>query len=126
MKEKKKFGFKRMIKSFGYSLEGLRYAFCHEQNIWIHLLATVVVLILGIYLKLNLIEWLLVIFAIGLVISAELLNTALEATVDLVTTNIHPLAKLAKDTASAAVLVLAFTALLVGLLIFGTKILLLF
>lgn len=125
-KEKKKFGLKRLGKSFIYSMEGLKYAFCYEQNIVIHILATVFVSLIGIYFQLNQIEWLCILFAIGLVISAELLNTAIEATVDLTTTNIDPLAKLAKDTASAAVLVLALTSLLVGLIIFIPKIVLLF
>ena len=62
----------------------------------------------------------------GLVISCELINTAIEATVDLVTEEYHPLAKVAKDTAAAAVFVFAIVAVLVGIIIFGPKIVALF
>ena len=93
---KKEFGIKRLFKSFQYSMEGLIYAFRHEQNIWVHLIAAIVVILSGIYFQLHFVEWLLIAFAIGLVISAELLNTALEATVDLITTEIHPFASFAK------------------------------
>ena len=120
--EKKKMGFKRFFRSFGYSCAGLKYAFKFEQNMLVHALATIVV-VAGILLKLTMIEWLLVLLVIGLVIATELINTSIEAVVDLACPEIHPLAKIAKDTASASVFVFAITALIVGILVFVPNIL---
>ena len=91
----------------------------------IHLLATVLVIILGLIVELSLVEWLFCLILIGLVIATELINSSLEAVVDLVSPNKNSLAKVAKDTASGAVLVLALTALIVGLIIFIPKIIIL-
>lgn len=120
-KEQKKRGIKRFIKSFGYSWDGLKYAFKYEQSMTIHILTTVMIVVLGFILKLNFQEWLLCIVLIGLVISTELINTAIEAVVDLACPEVHPLAKTAKDTASAAVFVFAFTAFVCGVLLFVPK-----
>lgn len=124
--EKRKLGLKRFFKSFTYSFAGLKYAFFYEQNMLFHLCATFFVIVLSFLLKLKIEEWLLIFVAISLVIATELLNTAIEATVDLATSEIHPLAKIAKDTASAAVFVFALTALLIGLFIFVPKLIRLF
>lgn len=121
--EKKKMGFKRFFRSFGYSCAGLKYAFKFEQNMLVHALATIVVIVAGVLLKLTMIEWLLVLLVIGLVIATELINTSIEAVVDLACPEIHPLAKIAKDTASASVFVFAITALIVGILVFVPNIL---
>lgn len=120
--EQKKRGIKRFIKSFGYSWDGLKYAFKYEQSMTIHIITTILIIIAGIILKLNFQEWLICIVLIGLVISTELINTSIEAVVDLACQEIHPLAKTAKDTASAAVFVFALTALVGGLLLFVPKI----
>lgn len=117
-KEQKKIGIKRFVNSFRYSWDGLKYAFHYEQSMFIHVLVTILVIICGIVVKLNTQEWLLCIILIGLVIATELINTAIEAVVDLACPKIHPLAKTAKDTASAAVFVFAITAVVCGLLIF--------
>lgn len=122
----KKKGFKRLIKSFSYAIDGIRYAFRYEQNIIVHFIATAIVVIAGILLKISYIEWLICFIVIGLVIATELINTAIEALVDLVTSDIHPLAKVAKDTASGAVLVFASVAVFIGGMIFIPKILELF
>ena len=66
-------------------------------------------------------EWLVLTLIIGLVIATELINTSIEATIDLVTKEVHPLAKVAKDTAAAAVLIFGITALIIGLIIFVPK-----
>lgn len=76
--------------------------------------------------KLSLTEWLVVVFTIGAVISLELVNTAIEAVVDLVTEEYHPLAKVAKDTAAASVFIIAIVAAIVGIIIFLPKIINLF
>ena len=123
LKEK---GFKRLIKSFKYAVDGLVYAFKFEQNIVVHCLATVAVIIFGIFLKLSYIEWIVVFLIIGLVIATELINTSIEATIDLITDKKHPLAKVAKDTSAAAVMVFALIAVILGFMIFIPKIIALF
>ena len=125
-KEIKKIGIKRFINSFHYSWDGIKYAFKYEQSMFIHVLMTLLVVVCGIVLELNFQEWLLCIILIGLVIATELINTAIEAVVDLACPEIHPLAKTAKDTAAAAVFVFALTALLCGLFLFVPKIIALF
>ena len=125
-KEQKKRGIKRFINSFHYSWDGIKYTFKYEQSMFIHVLVTLLVVICGIVLKLDFQEWLLCIVLIGLVIATELINTAIEAVVDLACPEIHPLAKTAKDTAAAAVLVFAITAVLCGLFLFVPKIIALF
>ena len=95
----KKKGLHRLVKSFTYAFDGLKYAFKYEQNILVHTLATILVIIAGIFLKISLTEWLVLALIIGLVIATELINTSIEATIDLITKDVHPLAKIAKDTA---------------------------
>lgn len=119
-------GFKRLINSFKFALDGIVYAFKYEQNILVHFTVMIIVIIMGIFLKISFIEWLICLILFGLVIATELINTSIEATIDLLTDKIHPLAKIAKDTASAAVLVFALIAIIVGLLIFLPKIIMLF
>jgi len=119
LKEK---GLKRLIKSFKYAIEGIIYAFKYEQNIIVHTLVMILVIILGIALKLSYFEWLICLVLFGLVIATEMINTSIEAVVDLACPKIDPLAKIAKDTASGAVLVFAITAAISGLIIFIPKI----
>ena len=116
-------GFKRLINSFKYALEGILYAFKYEQNIIVHTLVMILVIMLGIIVKISYTEWLICLILFGLVIATELINTSIEAIVDLACPKINPLAKIAKDTASGAVLVFALTATISGLLIFVPKIL---
>ena len=117
----KKKGINRLFKSFKYAYEGLKYAFKYEQNILVHFLATILVIIAGIFFKISMTEWLVLTLIIGLVIATELINTSIEATIDLVTKEVHPLAKVAKDTAAAAVLIFGITALIIGPIIFAPK-----
>ena len=118
----KKLSFKRLIKSFRYALEGFKHAFKYEQNFIVHSLVAILVIIFGFIFKISKVEWILIIIVIGFVLAFELINTALEALVDLVTNEYKELAKVTKDTASAAVLVLAFASIIVGILIFLPKI----
>lgn len=115
-------GIKRLFKSFTFALEGIIYAFKYEQNIIVHSIICIATIILGIILKLNYYEWLICLILFGLVIATELINTSIEATIDLITDKKHPLAKIAKDTASAAVFIFAITAVIAGLMIFIPKI----
>ena len=119
LKEK---SFKRLLKSFKYAIEGIIYAFKYEQNIIVHTLVMILVILLGIIVKLSIFEWLICLILFGLVIATEMINTAIEATVDLACDKKDPLAKIAKDTASGAVLVFAITASIAGIIIFLPKI----
>lgn len=116
--EIKKRGLGRFVKSFSYSIEGLKYAYKFEQSMMIHVIATICVIAANIFFQVTGIEWLITILAIGMVLSAELINTAIEAVVDLVTLEIHPLAKIAKDCGSAATFVLAAMAATIGCVIY--------
>ena len=118
----KKRSIKRLFKSFKYAIEGIKYAFIHEQNIIIHTIIATLVIILGIILKISHFEWLICFILFGLVIATELINTSIEAMVDLICPKKDSLAKIAKDTASGAVLVFALVAAISGLIIFVPKI----
>ncbi len=116
--EIKKRGFGRFFRSFKYSIEGLIYAYKYEQSMLIHVIATICVIGANIFFRVKGYEWLISLLAIGMVLSAELINTAIEAVVDLVTLEIHPLAKIAKDCGSAATFVLAMMAAGIGFVIY--------
>jgi diacylglycerol kinase len=106
-------------KSFRYAFEGWWYVLRTQHNAWIHALISVAVLGMGLWLGVPRSEWAILILAMMAVWMAEFMNTALEAVVDLAAPEYHPLAKVAKDVAAAAVLVGALGAVLVGLLILG-------
>ena len=122
----KKFSVKRFLNSFRFSWDGLKYAYKYEQSMTIHLVCTIFVIILGIWLKISALEWAICILGLGIIMAIELLNTAVEAVVDIASPEIHPLAKIAKDTASASVGVFSFITILVDCFIFIPKIILLF
>ena len=122
----KQFGFKRIISSVKNSWNGLKVAYKNEQSMYIHLVCTIILLSFSFFLKISMIQWLIIIAIIGLTLVVELLNTAIESTVDLVTKEFHPLAKVAKDTASAAEFVLSVTSAVIALMIFIPKIIELF
>ena len=113
---------KRLINSFKYAFEGIISALKTEKNMKIHVLIMILVIIFGIILKISKIEWIICIVLFGLVISLELINTAIENVVDLITQEINPKAKIAKDVAAGAVLVSAITSAIIGLMIFVPKI----
>ena len=113
---------KKLINSFKYAIEGFVSSFKTERNMKIHILAMVLVVLLGMYLKLTLIEWCFITFAIALVIGSELFNTAIETIVDMVSPEKNPKAKLAKDISAAAVLAFAIGAAIIGMIIFIPKI----
>lgn len=121
--KKKKYSLKRLGKSFKYAFTGIFKAYKTEQNLVIHTIAAILVLILSFYLKVSSIEFCILVLVIGLVLVMEMVNTAIEYTVDMAMPNIHPLAKIAKDVASGAVLISAFVSIVVGLIILLPKIL---
>jgi len=113
---------KRLIDSFRYAFCGICEAYKGEQNLKIHTVIAVLVVIAGFVLKISYVEWLICLVLIGLVLMAEFFNTAIEYVVDLASPEIHPLAKLAKDTASAGVLMMAIISAIIGLIIFVPEI----
>ena len=116
--EIKKKGIRRTLRTFNYSMDGLIYAYKNEQSMWIHAAATIITVILGIIFGLNLTEWALVFIALGVILASELINTAIEAAVDLCTLEIHPLAKIAKDCGSASTFVLTLISIVICLFVF--------
>ncbi len=116
-------GFKRLLRSFGYATQGLRHVIKHEQNMQVHLAAAVMILLGAWLLQFPLIHWLVLLLVIAGMFALEIMNTAIERTVDLVTEEFHPLAKRAKDIAAAAVFVYSFFAVIIGLILFVPPIL---
>ncbi len=117
-KKDKSFSVKSRVISFRYAFRGIAHLFKEEHNSWIHITATILVVAAGIWLKLSLPEWLLVVFAIGIVFVAEIFNSALENLGDAISTERNEKIGKAKDLAAAGVLVAAFAAAIIGLLIF--------
>lgn len=106
-------------KSFQYAFEGWWYVLRTQHNAWIHALITSVVVGIGLWLQLPGRDWAVLILTFMAVWMAEFMNTAIEAVVDMTMPEVHPLAKVAKDVAAAAVLVGALGAVLIGLLLLG-------
>lgn len=107
--------------SFKYAFEGIITTIKEERNMFIHFLIAIIVVITGIYVRLSLNEWLICLLLFALVFSLELINTAIENTVDLVTTKKNKKAKVAKDAAAGAVLIAAIFASIIGIIIFLPK-----
>jgi diacylglycerol kinase len=109
---------KDRLNSLSHAINGIKYVFATQKNMQIHLFVSVVALFLCAILKVSIVEVLFVLFAIVFVMVMELINTAIERTVDLITSGFHPLAKIAKDVAAGAVLFAAIFAFIVGLYVF--------
>ena len=112
---------KKLINCFKYAGEGIVSSFKSERNMKIHMFIMLIVILAGILLKLSAIEWIICVLLFGIVISAELFNTALETIVDMVSPEKNEKAKLAKDVSAGAVLVVAIGAAIVGSIIFIPK-----
>lgn len=110
-----------LYRSFGYAFQGIRTCISSERNMKIHCLAAAMVIVFGIWLKLSVTEWCICLVLFGLIMGLEMVNTAVESVVDLVTEERKPLAKKAKDTAAGAVLIAAIMAAIVGCVIFLPK-----
>lgn len=113
-----KFSWKKRGKSFVYAWQGLTTLVRNEHNARIHLVVAALVLIAGMFFDITAIEWCLIVLAIGLVISAEALNSAIETLADKITEEYDPLIGRAKDFGAAAVTVMALAAAIIGLIIF--------
>jgi diacylglycerol kinase len=111
----------KRIKSFGYAFRGIKTVFATEANMKIHLVIAILVVICGFFFRISVTEWLLCLLCFGLVLSLEMINTAIEKTIDLVSPEYHSLAEKAKDAAAGAVLISAIIAAIVGLIIFIPK-----
>ena len=108
-------------KSVGYALSGIIDCMKKERNIKIHVVIMLIVIICGIEMGINKNEWIICLILFGNVIALELLNTAIEAIVDLASPQYHTLAKYAKDVSAGAVLIMAFFAAVIGMMIFLPK-----
>lgn len=111
----------RYWKSFKHAIDGIVYCLKYEHNMVIIFTATILVTIFGFALKISGAEWLFVVFICGAIAACEVINSSIEAIVDLITKEYNDLAKIAKDTASSASLILCTVALIGGLIIFLPK-----
>lgn len=107
------------IAAFGYAFHGWRHVLRTQQNAWIHSFIASVVVAVGLWVGLEPRDWAIIVLTIAMVFTAEFINTAIEAIVDLASPSHHPLAKVGKDVGAGAVLVSALAAILVGLLVLG-------
>lgn len=107
-----------LFASFRFATAGLRHLFISQRNARVQAGAGVAAVALAAFLRITRVEWAILALTIALVLVLEALNSAIEATVDLVTDDYHPLAKVAKDLAAGAVWLMALTALVIGAILF--------
>lgn len=112
---------KNRIASFKWAFNGFKILYSEETNAKIHLIATVIVVCLGIFFEISRYEWIAILIVVGMVISAEIINTSIEHLADFVSKEKRPAIKKVKDLAAAAVLFNAIIAALVGIIIFGSR-----
>ncbi|MFO7623829.1 MAG: diacylglycerol kinase family protein [Anaerolineales bacterium] len=106
-------------RSFRYAFAGWWYVIRTQRNAWIHALISVAVFVVGVWLRLSAQDWAVITLAVAMVWTAEFVNTALEAVVDLASPQQHDLARVGKDVGAAAVLIAATASFIIGLLIIG-------
>jgi diacylglycerol kinase len=106
-----------MLQTFKHAIAGIIWAFKKERNLKIHAVAAVLVCLLGLYFEVTNYEWIVLLLCIGLVISAELFNTAIEKTLDLLHPQIDTKVKIIKDISAGAVFVLSIVAVIVGFVV---------
>ena len=111
------------VQSLGYALAGWLYMLRHQKNTRIMALASIVVFVVALWLQIDFVEWAILVVAITGVWMAEFLNAAVEAVVNLASPEFHPMAKVGKDVASAAVLLGVVASILIGLLLMGPPLL---
>jgi diacylglycerol kinase (ATP) len=108
------------LKAFRHAFSGWWFVIRTQRNAWIHMLVSIAVILMSLFLQINASNWALILLAIALVWIAEFLNTALEAVVDLASNHQqHELARVGKDVGAAAVLIAALSSILIGLLVLG-------
>jgi diacylglycerol kinase len=111
--------FASRFRAFKHAFHGWGYVLRTQRNAWVHALASILVLLVGIWLQLSLRDWAVIVLTVAMVWTAEFINTSLEAIVDLASPGQHPLAKAGKDVGAAGVLIAALTSVVVGVLIMG-------
>jgi diacylglycerol kinase len=126
MQEKQPFSIVKRLQSFSYAFNGLKILFREEHNARVHLVAAIMAIAAGFFFRINANEWLAIVLSIGLVISAEAMNSAIENIADFISPERNDAIKRIKDLAAAAVLICALTAVVVGLMVFLPKVLHLF
>lgn len=119
MDQNQRFSFVARAKSFTHAGRGLRVFFKTTHNAWVQVAILVLAILLGIYVEISRTDWLLLIFAAGLVLTTEALNTAFEIDINLTSPDMHPYARDTKDVAAGAVLLASLTAAAIGIGIFG-------
>lgn len=119
---REKFSLRKRIKSFAYAFAGLRLVFRQEHNAWIHATAAICVVVAGFVFRISSLEWIAVVICIGMVISAEIINSSLERMADFVQPERDDRIKEIKDLGAAAVLLCAIASAIVGIIIFLPKI----
>lgn len=122
IKDKKNFSVLARIKSATHAWRGIGILFRTSHNAQLHIFFALLAVYLGFLLHISSVEWVLIVLAIGLVIVAEALNTAIEIDIDLTSPDYHPYARDTKDVAAGAVAISAFLACIIGLIIFLPKI----
>ncbi len=113
--------FKRTSRKFTNAMKGMVVMVKEEKSLWVHLFATLIVVIMGIVFDITASEWIAIIFAVVLVIGFEIINTAIEYLVDIVSFEYNVKAKKIKDVAAMATLVVTIGAVIVGLIVFGPE-----
>lgn len=111
-----------VLRAFRSAVAGLYYCIWHERNMKFHIGAILIVIFLSWWFKLEKSEILILLLTVECVLVAEIINTAVETIVDMVSPEFHPLAKIAKDIAAGAVLITAIFSLIVGYMLFFSKI----
>lgn len=121
MKKQNKFSSIERLNSFKYAFNGLKILFRTEHNVWIHAFFALLAIALGFVCTLSVLEWCVIIFSIGFVFVAEIINTSIEYITDFISPNFHEQAKKIKDLAAASVLISSLISFVVGILIFFPK-----
>jgi diacylglycerol kinase (ATP) len=107
------------LRSFNNAFRGWWYVLRTQRNAWVHVVIALIAFCLALWLHIRPLEWAILVLTTAIVFTAEFLNTAIEAVVDLASPQKHPLAKVGKDVGAGAVLIAALAAILIGLLILG-------
>lgn len=114
-------GKSNFFESVGHALDGIQYTASHERNFRIEITFAILVTIMSLWLKVSLLEWTVLVLVIAMVLALEMVNTAIERCVDLVTKDYKELAKIAKDVSAGAVLVMSMFSVVIGIVIFLPK-----
>ena len=115
-------GKSKFVESVGHALDGIEYTVDHERNFKIEILFAIIVTVTSFILKVSLMEWTILVLVIGMILALEMINTAIERCVDLVTKDYRELAKIAKDVSAGAVFVMSIFSVVIGIIIFLPKI----